>query len=119
MNTSSTIHPTVERVTRTLESSVGELVSLGKLWAGHGLTVGASTLAASAKSLEATSRMLSSLKEDLAADGVDGVDGEASAEAGVTPSVDGSIDDSTSAADAPASPEGVEAVSDLETRDLV
>jgi hypothetical protein len=116
MNTSSTIHPTVERVTRTLESSVGELVSLGKLWAGHGLTVGASTLAASAKSLEATSRMLSSLKEDLAADGVDG---EASAEAGVTPSVDGSIDDSTSAADAPASPEGVEAVSDLETRDLV
>jgi head-tail adaptor len=59
----------------TLEDSLRDLVSLGRMWAAHGLSMGSQALAASAESLAVTSRLLDTLREqinDVAADELQG-----------------------------------------------
>ena len=48
-----------------LEESLLDLVKLTRVWAGYGLSVGSQALDASAKSLQATSRFLNSLSNQV------------------------------------------------------
>ena len=48
-----------------LEDSLRDMVKLTRVWAGYGLSVGSQALNASAQSLQATSRFLNSLSDQI------------------------------------------------------
>ena len=83
----------VERLANTVEEGVVELLSLGKLWASHGLTIGASSLAAGAKSLEVTSQFLTNLKDELQADDADAAAADEAADADADEAADANAAD--------------------------
>lgn len=76
--------------TDAFEDSIKDVIGLARMWAAHGLNIGAEALNASARSLEVTSKFLAELRTQLdeseateapAKTTVDAIDGEPTPEA--------------------------------------